>query len=205
MRIGDVTYRVVSSESWLNQGEVAVTEQTFTITAEAPCTVTPDQSLSLDVLVGIDGRDPTATLSLTPQAAATNEPVVTVNSVNFGTSTWDGTAYSPVAGTATLSVTAPEGGCGTGTWQLLASAIEFVNDEATTASFGNGITYNGGSSSTGGIEPVAGSFELTGAPQVIATGTGSGDLTLDLTLQPPAGMPLGEYNGGIDYTISTDP
>jgi hypothetical protein len=206
MRTGDATYRVVSGESWLNQGDVALAEQTFTITAEAPCTVTTDQSLSLDVVASIDGRDLAATVPFSAQtAAASSEPIVKVNSINFGTSTWDGTAYSPVAGTAMLSVTAPEGGCSTGTWHILASAVAFVTDEATTASFGNGITYNGGSASSADIVPVAGSFELTGTPQVIATGTGSGDFTLDLTLQPPAGIPPGEYNGGIDYTISTDP
>jgi hypothetical protein len=198
----DLAFAVSSDEVWLNQPETAIETAIFTINAEVPCTAPLDQPILLDVTITGGVLPLTATVPFSIEKSTVDvAPELSVSSVTFGKSTWTGSSWTTTTGTAQLQVTMPEGTCSTRAWQITASAAPLTASDDASEGIGTAINYVGGSASADTISPVQGSFTISASPQVIATGSGSGTLTLNMTLTPPADTPPGDYTGSIDFSI----
>lgn len=142
-------------------------------------------------------------------------PTVSVseNSLDFGTSLWNGTAYTATAGTLTLTIDATGAACTglDGDWNIQVSGLPMTRVGGTHIISPASMTYaglSGGGAPPTGVIPVGGTVTLDGA-RTIATTTASdtagGSWSVAFLLSPPADTPPGSYTGTIviDVTASS--
>lgn len=146
--------------------------------------------------------------SMTPPPCA---PTVSAsgNTLDFGASRWNGTAWTTVPGTLTLTIDATGATCTglDGDWDIQVSALAMTRVGGTETIAPASLAFAGSAASGApptGISPVPGPVTLDGT-DTIATTTGSdtagGAWSVAFSLSPPADTPPGTYAGTITIDV----
>ncbi|MDQ3656979.1 MAG: hypothetical protein M3457_18135, partial [Chloroflexota bacterium] len=131
------------------------------------------------------------------------------NTLDFGTSRWNGTAYPTVPGTLTLTIDANSASCTgpDGNWSIQVGALGMTRVGGTETILPASIAY-GGSAASGApparISPVPGPVTLDGPGTIATTATSTtagGAWSVAFSLSPPVDAPPGTYTGTITIDI----
>jgi hypothetical protein len=177
-----------------------------------PATANPSTGGSVTVTLSWkeNGKDTTSSAPLNATLAQTELPVctptVSANSVDFGTSTWDGTAYPSTSANLDLTISATGESCSgapanwsiqIGTGGMTGSNVGAIPPDA--------ITYTGGSEPPTGLTEASGPVTLDSKLTPIAIGSaefsGSHIWNAGLELTPPDDAPPGDYSGTITISV----
>ncbi|MDQ3653474.1 MAG: hypothetical protein M3457_00145 [Chloroflexota bacterium] len=131
------------------------------------------------------------------------------NTLDFGTSRWNGTAYPTVPGTLTLAIDVTGATCTglDGDWHIQVSALAMTRPGGTHTIAPASIAYTGSSASgvpPEGINPVPGPVTLDGTGTIATTTastTAGGAWSVAFSLSPPADTPPGTYTGTITFDV----
>ena len=192
-------YGLTSGGSGAN---VPLTNQTFSFTAQIPCTqaagtFTATVSADLNYYNQVNGS-----IGYTIAGGQTI-PAVGASNATFGTSNWSGSAYPTLATNVTVSLTKPAG-CVAPQWKVQTSVSAMTGPGGATIT-ADKITHTGGATTASGVTAAAAQGSLAEG-KTVATGTSamsSGNLTLNFLLSPPDTAPTGNYTGTITFTTSS--
>jgi hypothetical protein len=184
----------------------------FPVSIAVPCSatagttnVTVTATLSVAGIAGLTNF--VSTVPTTVTAATIQTPSVSASAVDFGSTTWNGSAYGSLPQSVTVGLTVPDTGCVASQWKVQTSVSAMSRTGGGGSIPATAVSYLSGSTTAGNVSAIGSPGSLATA-RTVATGSNastSGNLTLNLSLSPPNTAPIGTYTGTITFTTSTGP
>jgi hypothetical protein len=161
-------------------------------------------ALSFAGTAGITGPIANVAVGLTPGGSVL--PGISATGLDFGTSEWTGTAYTPATAGLTLTIIEPSGiSCGNWTIQVSTNGVyhETTREQIPAGAF----TYLGSQSTQNlpaNLTPVESDLALSPAGITIASGgetTAAGSWNVQFALIPPNEASPGAYSGTVTFSV----